>query len=59
MILHIKHSLYESRNNIVQIGSQSWDTDVVVLVGALLSEDSEKKVLDGGRGKKIFIMLLS
>ena len=35
------------------------DTDIVVLVGALLSEDSERRVLDEGRGNKIFIMLLS
>ena len=49
-ILHIKHPLDESRNNIVQIRSPSWDTDVAVLVGALLSEDSEKEVLDKGRG---------
>ena len=54
-ILHIKHSLDESRNNIVQIVSLLWDTDAVILVGALLL-----KVLDEGRGKKkISIMLLS
>ena len=43
----------------MKIGCRSWDTDVVVLVGALLPEDSERKVLDEGRGNKIFIMLLS
>ena len=49
----------ESRDNIVKIGCRSWDTDVVVLVGALLPEDSERKVLNEGRGNRIFIMLLS
>ena len=58
IILHTKHILDGSRNNIAKTGSPSWDTDVVVLVGTLLSEDSERKVLDEGRGNKIFIMLL-
>ena len=45
VILHTKHALDESRN-IVKIGSPPLDADVILLVRALLSEDSEGKVLD-------------
>ena len=48
---------YGLRNNIAKIGFPWWDTDIMLLVGTLLSEDCERKVLDGRRSNKIFIML--